>query len=86
MADVLALHGSPGSGKSTLARALALALAEGDVPWGVIDLDELSLIHPYPGRFFPRENLRVLWPNYICGGGSTSTTPGPTTSASGTSR
>jgi Mrp family chromosome partitioning ATPase len=65
MADVLALHGSPGAGKSTLARALALALAEADTPWGVIDLDELSLIHPYPGRFFPRENLRAIWPNYV---------------------
>jgi predicted kinase len=65
MADVLALHGSPGAGKSTLARALALTLAESDTPWGVIDLDELSLIHPYPGRFFPRENLRAIWPNYV---------------------
>jgi predicted kinase len=65
VADVLALHGSPGSGKSTLARALALTLAEADTPWGVIDMDELSLIHPYPGRFFPRENLRAIWPNYV---------------------
>lgn len=65
MADVLALHGSPGSGKSTLARAVALALQEANMSWGVIDMDELSLIHPYPGRFFPRENLRALWPNYV---------------------
>jgi predicted kinase len=65
VADVLALHGSPGSGKSTLARALAMTLAEADIPWGVIDMDELSLIHPYPGRFFPRENLRAIWPNYV---------------------
>ena len=65
MAEVLALHGSPGAGKSTLARALALTLAEADIPWGVIDMDELSLIHPYPGRFFPRENLRLIWPNYV---------------------
>ena len=65
VADVLALHGSPGAGKSTLARALALALAEVDTPWGVIDMDELSLIHPYPGRAFPRQNLRVIWPNYV---------------------
>lgn len=65
MADVLALHGSPGAGKSTLARALALALTQANMPWGVIDLDELNLIHPYPGRSFPRENLRVLWPNYV---------------------
>jgi chloramphenicol 3-O-phosphotransferase len=63
--DVLALHGSPGSGKSTLARALALTLAQANSPWGVIDMDELSLIHPYPGRSFPRENLRVIWPNYV---------------------
>jgi predicted kinase len=63
--DVLALHGSPGSGKSTLARALSSALARADLPWGVIDLDELSLIHPYPGRSFARENLRLIWPNYI---------------------
>lgn len=65
MADVLALHGSPGSGKSTLARALALTLMQANIPWGVIDLDELSLIHPYPGRSFLRENLRLLWPNYV---------------------
>lgn len=65
MVDVLALHGSPGAGKSTLARALALTLAQANTPWGVIDMDELSLIHPYPGRAFPRENLRVIWPNYV---------------------
>jgi predicted kinase len=65
VAEVLALYGSPGAGKSTLAQALALRLAEANIPWGVIDLDELSLIHPYPGRFFPRENLRVIWPNYV---------------------
>ena len=65
MVDVLALHGSPGAGKSTLARALALTLAQANIPWGVIDMDELSLIHPYPGRHFPRENLRAIWPNYV---------------------
>jgi chloramphenicol 3-O-phosphotransferase len=65
VAEVLALHGSPGSGKSTLAHALALTLRQADVPWGVIDLDELSLVHPYPGRSFPRENLRLIWPNYV---------------------
>ena len=59
------LHGSPGSGKSTLARWLSEALRAEDVPHGVIDMDELSLVHPYPGRFFPRENLRALWPNYL---------------------
>lgn len=63
--DLLALHGSPGSGKSTLARALSETLRAVDVAHGVIDLDELSLVHPYPGRAFPRENLRAIWPNYV---------------------
>jgi predicted kinase len=63
--DVLALYGSPGAGKSTLARALAITLAQANIPWGVIDLDELSMIHPYPGRSFALENLRVLWPKYV---------------------
>ncbi|SEH93527.1 Predicted kinase [Leifsonia sp. CL147] len=65
MAEVLVLHGSPGSGKSTLARGLALALSAADVAWGVIDLDELSLVHPYPGKGFARDNLRAIWPNYV---------------------
>jgi predicted kinase len=63
--DLLALHGSPGSGKSTIARALSEALRAADLAHGVIDLDELSLVHPYPGRSFPRENLRAIWPNYV---------------------
>ena len=62
---MLALHGSPGSGKSTLARALSETLRVADVAHGVIDMDELSLVHPYPGRWFPRENLRAIWPNYV---------------------
>ena len=65
VADVLVLHGSPGSGKSTLARALSEALRAADVAHGVLDMDELSLVHPYPGRWFPRDNLRALWPNYV---------------------
>jgi len=58
--EVLALHGSPGSGKSTLARALSEALRAADLAHGVIDLDELSLVHPYLGRSFPRDTLRHL--------------------------
>jgi predicted kinase len=65
MPDVLVLHGSPGSGKSTLARALSEALRSADVAHGVVDMDELSLVHPYPGRSFPRDNLRAIWPNYV---------------------
>jgi hypothetical protein len=42
-----------------------MTLAQANIPWGVIDMDELSLIHPYPGRYFPRENLRAIWPNYV---------------------
>jgi len=63
--DVLALYGSPGSGKSTIARALSEALRAEDLAHGVIDLDDLSLVHPYPGRWFPRANLRAIWPNYV---------------------
>ncbi len=65
MAEVLALHGSPGSGKSTLARALSQALGAADVAHGVIDMDELSLVHPYQGHAFARANLRAIWPNYV---------------------
>jgi predicted kinase len=65
MPEVLVLHGSPGSGKSTLARALSEVLRPADVAHGVIDMDELSIVHPYPGRAFPRENLRAIWPNYV---------------------
>ncbi|GAB2569375.1 hypothetical protein Aab01nite_07660 [Paractinoplanes abujensis] len=59
------LHGSPGSGKSTLARALSETLAAQDVAHGVIDLDDFSIVYPYAGRQFPRDNLRAVWPNYL---------------------
>jgi chloramphenicol 3-O-phosphotransferase len=65
MVDVLALHGSPGSGKSTLARALSEALRVTDTAHGVIDLDDIGIVHPYPGRQFPRDNLRAVYPNYL---------------------
>jgi adenylylsulfate kinase-like enzyme len=62
--DVLVLHGSPGSGKSTLARAIAERLRMAGMAHAVIDLDDLSMVFPSPGRSFARENLRAIWPNY----------------------
>jgi predicted kinase len=62
--DVLVLHGSPGSGKSTLARAIAEDLRVSGIPHGVIELDQLGLIDPYPAGWFAVSNLRAIWPNY----------------------
>lgn len=62
--DVLVLHGSPGSGKSTLARAISEDLRASGIAHGVIEMDQLSLIDPSPGRYFAMSNLRAIWPNY----------------------
>jgi hypothetical protein len=35
-----------------------------DRPSGVIDLDELNLAHPSPGRSFALDNLCAVFPNY----------------------
>ena len=58
------LHGSPGSGKSTLAGAIAELLRVADLAHAVIDLDEISLIFPSPGRDFALRNLEAIWPHY----------------------
>lgn len=62
--EVLILHGSPGSGKSTLADAISEQLREADITHAVIDLDELSLVHPTPDHSFSLRNLKAIWPNY----------------------
>jgi shikimate kinase len=62
--DVLFLQGSPGAGKTTLARIVSEMLRVADLAHGVIDLDEIGLVHPDQGRSFFRENLKVLWPHY----------------------
>lgn len=63
--DVLVLHGSPGSGKTTLSQTLAELLRTADVANAVIDLDQLSLVHPSPRRSFANDNLRAIWPNFV---------------------
>src|SRR5437879_462354 len=62
--QVLVLHGSPGSGKTAVATAIAEHLRETDLANAFIDLDSLSIVHPYQGRRFSRANLRAVWPNY----------------------
>ena len=64
MSEVLVLHGSPGSGKSTLAGVIAELLRVYDKAHAVIDLDEISLIFPSPGRDFALRNLEAIWPHY----------------------
>jgi ABC-type cobalamin/Fe3+-siderophores transport system ATPase subunit len=62
--DVLVLHGAPGSGKTTLSRCIAELLRVAERANAVIDLDDLSMVYPFPARSFARNNLRAVWPNY----------------------
>jgi hypothetical protein len=61
---VLVLHGSPGSDKTTLSRAVSELLRIAEKPHAVIDLDDLSMVYPPPGRDFARRNLEAIWPNF----------------------
>jgi hypothetical protein len=43
---------------------MAELLRECDLANAVIDLDDLSLVYPFPERSFARDNLKAIWPNY----------------------
>ena len=43
---------------------MAELLRAADQPNAVIDLDDLSMVFPDPGRAFARNNLKAIWPNY----------------------
>jgi pantothenate kinase-related protein Tda10 len=67
--EVPVLHGSPGSRKTTLSKVVSEILRAADRSYAVIDLDDLSTIHPDQGRSFARQPQGD--PAALCGGSAT---------------
>src|SRR5688572_29888597 len=57
---VLVITGAPGAGKTTLLTSLAGVLEAGDVPFAAVEVEALSLVHPWPDDDAAFEHLAYV--------------------------